>query len=67
MSMRSVDETQSRVVRYSGTSETMIIQNYSKGKPLFSVGDINMVNDALNDIVHIIDRDENFLPYVVYP
>ena len=38
VSMRSVDETQSRVVRYSGTTETMTIQNDRQGKPLFSVG-----------------------------
>ncbi|XP_078329499.1 uncharacterized protein LOC111112205 [Crassostrea virginica] len=38
VSMRSKDETQSRVVRYSGTTETMVIQNDRQGKPLFSVG-----------------------------
>nr|XP_022307539.1 uncharacterized protein LOC111113541 [Crassostrea virginica] len=38
VSMRSVDKTQSRVVQYSGTTETMIIQNDRQGKPLFSVG-----------------------------
>ncbi|XP_078327926.1 uncharacterized protein LOC144623401 [Crassostrea virginica] len=38
VSMRSVDKPESRVVRYSGTKETMIIQNDSEGKPLFSVG-----------------------------
>ena len=38
MSMRSVDKTKSRVVRYSGTTETMVIQNDRQGKPLFSVG-----------------------------
>ena len=37
VSMRSVDKTQSRVVRYSGTTETMVIQNDTQGKPLFSV------------------------------
>nr|XP_022307543.1 uncharacterized protein LOC111113544 [Crassostrea virginica] len=37
VSMRSVDKTQSRVVRYSGTTETMVIQNDRQGKPLFSV------------------------------
>ena len=37
VSMRSFDETQSRVVRYSGTTETMVIQNDRQGKPLFSV------------------------------
>ena len=37
VSLRSLDKTQSRVVRYSGTTETMIIQHDSKGNPLFSV------------------------------
>ena len=37
VSMRSKDETQSRVVRYSGTTETMVIQNDRQGKPMFSV------------------------------
>nr|XP_022303778.1 uncharacterized protein LOC111111228 [Crassostrea virginica]XP_022303779.1 uncharacterized protein LOC111111228 [Crassostrea virginica] len=37
VSMRSVDKTQSRVVRYSGTTETMVIQNDRQGKPLFSI------------------------------
>nr|XP_022305304.1 uncharacterized protein LOC111112202 [Crassostrea virginica]XP_022305305.1 uncharacterized protein LOC111112202 [Crassostrea virginica]XP_022305306.1 uncharacterized protein LOC111112202 [Crassostrea virginica]XP_022305307.1 uncharacterized protein LOC111112202 [Crassostrea virginica] len=38
VSMRSKDETHSRVIRYSGTTETMVIQNDRLGKPLFSVG-----------------------------
>ena len=37
VSMRSVDETQSRVVRYSGTTEAMTVQHDSQGKSLFSV------------------------------
>ena len=37
VSMRSVDKTQSRVIRYSGTTETMVIQNDRQGKPMFSV------------------------------
>ena len=37
VSVRSVDKTQSRVVRYSGTTETMVIQNDRQRKPLFSV------------------------------
>ena len=40
VSMRSLDKTQSRVVRYSGTTETMTIQNERQGKPLFSVGNM---------------------------
>nr|XP_022310167.1 E3 ubiquitin-protein ligase TRIM71-like [Crassostrea virginica] len=128
VSMRSLNETQSRVVRYSGTTETMVIQNDRHGKPLFSVGvsnvllltengngdmamadhagkavmvvnasgelrfkyhgnispkpnyksfrpyqiatDVNqqiLINDASNDIVHIIDKDGNFLRYIEYP
>nr|XP_022307542.1 uncharacterized protein LOC111113543 [Crassostrea virginica] len=38
VSMRSFDMTQSRVVRYSGTTETMVIQNDRQRKQLFSVG-----------------------------
>ena len=38
VSMRSVTKAKSRVVRYSRTKESMIIQNDSQGKPLFSVG-----------------------------
>ena len=125
--MRSADMTQSRVVRCSGTTETMVIQNDRQGKPLFSVGihyvllltengngdicvsdyagkavvvvnasgelqfryqgnispksnyksfepskiatDVNqqiLINDASNDIVHIIDKDGNFLRYIEY-
>ena len=128
VSMRSVDKTQSRVVRYAGTTETMVIQNDRQVKPLFSVGvdnvllltengnrdicvadyagnavvvvnvsgelrfkyqgnigqkpnyksfipltiatDVNqqiLINDASNDIVHVIDRDGNFLRYIEYP
>lgn len=38
--MRSVDKTQSRVVRYySGTVETIVIQDDNQGKALFSVDD----------------------------
>ena len=39
VSMRFKDETQSRVVRYSGIKSTMIIQNDRQGKRLFSNGD----------------------------
>ena len=128
VSMRSVDKTQSRVVRYSGTTETMVIQNDRQGGPLFSVGNqcvlqltengngdicaadyagkavvvvnasgelrfkyqgnINpktkyksfqpskiatnvnqqiLINDTLNDIVHVIDKDGKFLRYIEYP
>lgn len=38
MSMRIVDKTQSRVVLYSGTTETMVIKRYKRGKSLFSIG-----------------------------
>lgn len=37
ISMRSLDRTQSRVVRYSGTTETKVIENDKQGQPLFSV------------------------------
>ena len=37
VSMRSVDKTQSRVVMFSGTAETIVIQNDRHGNPLFSV------------------------------
>ncbi|XP_061165674.1 uncharacterized protein LOC133174585 [Saccostrea echinata] len=37
--MRSIDKTQSRVVRYSGTTEIQTIQYDSQGRPLFSTGD----------------------------
>lgn len=37
ISMRSLDRTRSRVVRYSGTMETLVIENDSQGNPLFSV------------------------------
>ncbi|XP_022305304.2 uncharacterized protein LOC111112202 [Crassostrea virginica] len=128
VSMRSEDETHSRVVRYSGTTETMVIQNDRQGKPLFSVGvgsvlhltengngdicvadnagnalvvvtdsgelrfkyqgensqkpnyisfrpskittDVNqqiLINDAPNDIVHVINKDGNFLCFIEYP
>lgn len=40
VSMRTLDEGQSRVVRYSaGITETQVIQNDQHGKPLFSVDD----------------------------
>nr|XP_022307064.1 uncharacterized protein LOC111113256 isoform X2 [Crassostrea virginica]XP_022307065.1 uncharacterized protein LOC111113256 isoform X2 [Crassostrea virginica] len=128
VSMRSKYETHSRVVRYSGTTETMVIQNDRQGKPLLSVGviyvllltengngdicvadnagnavvvvnasgelrfkyqgnrspkpnyksfkpckiatDVNqqiLINDDQNDIVHVIDKDGNFLRYIEYP
>uniref|UniRef100_A0A8W8P1K1 Uncharacterized protein n=1 Tax=Magallana gigas TaxID=29159 RepID=A0A8W8P1K1_MAGGI len=128
ISMRSLDEAQSRVVRYSGSSECQVIMNDKRGKPLFSVhsrtvlhliengnGDIcvadyagnavvvvnssgilrfryggnkitkkknktfeplNIVNDKqchilihnqLNNNVHIIDCDGNFIRYIKYP
>nr|XP_022303790.1 uncharacterized protein LOC111111235 [Crassostrea virginica] len=128
VSMRSVNSTQRRVVRYSGTTETIEIQNDRQGKPLFSVDvgnmllltengngdicvaenakkavvvvnatgelrfkyqgnispklnhkpfqplqiatDVNqqiLINDASNDIVHVIDKDGNFLRYIEYP
>lgn len=37
ISMRSLDEAQSRVVKYSGSTECQVIKNDSQGKPLFSV------------------------------
>lgn len=37
--MRSLDKRRSRVVRYSGTTETQIIKTDSQGKQLFSVGE----------------------------
>ncbi|XP_022310020.2 uncharacterized protein LOC111115542 [Crassostrea virginica] len=37
VSMRSVDKTQSRVVMFSGTAETIVIQNDRHGNPLISV------------------------------
>lgn len=40
VSMRSVDLSKSRVVRYFGKIETMVIQNDKHGRPLFSVGTI---------------------------
>ncbi|XP_052695450.1 uncharacterized protein LOC128173820 [Crassostrea angulata] len=128
ISMRSLDEAQSRVVRYSGSTECQVIMNDKRGKPLFSVhsrtvlhliengnGDIcvadyagnavvvvnssgilrfryggnkitkkknktfeplNIVNDKqchilihnqLNNNVHIIDCDGNFIRYIKYP
>ena len=128
VSMRSKKETQSRVVLFSGTTETMVIQTDRQGKPLFSVGvgnalfltengnvdvcvadnagkavvvvnasgelrfkypgnispkpnyksfkpldiatDVNqqiLINDVSNDIVHVIDKDGNFLRYIEYP
>ncbi|XP_078327924.1 uncharacterized protein LOC111113257 [Crassostrea virginica] len=72
MSMRSVDETQSRVVRYSGTTETMVIQNDKRGKSLFSVvskkmlpitengnGDI-CVADYIGKAVVVVNPDGEF-------
>lgn len=38
VSMRSTNKRRSRVVRYSGLTETQMIENDSQGKPLFSVG-----------------------------
>nr|XP_034320216.1 uncharacterized protein LOC117687575 [Crassostrea gigas]XP_034320217.1 uncharacterized protein LOC117687575 [Crassostrea gigas] len=37
ISMRSLNEAQSRVVRYSGSTECQVIENDKRGKPLFSV------------------------------
>lgn len=37
--MRSLDKRRSRVVRYSGTTKTKIIETDSQGKQLFSVGE----------------------------
>nr|XP_022307066.1 uncharacterized protein LOC111113257 [Crassostrea virginica]XP_022307067.1 uncharacterized protein LOC111113257 [Crassostrea virginica]XP_022307069.1 uncharacterized protein LOC111113257 [Crassostrea virginica] len=128
VSMCSVNKTPSRVVRYSGTTKIMVIQNDRQGKPLFSVGvgyvllltengngdicvadhaakavvvvnasgelrfkyqgntspktnyksfqpyqiatDVNqqiLINDESIDIVHVIDRDGNFLRFIEYP
>lgn len=60
VSMRSVDETQSRVVRYSGTTETKVIQNDSRGKPLFSVGfkGVLSLTENGNGDVCVADYDE---------
>ncbi|XP_062572585.1 E3 ubiquitin-protein ligase TRIM71-like [Saccostrea cucullata] len=43
VSMRSMDKTQSKVVRYSGTTEIRKIQYDSQGQPLFSTGDTNVL------------------------
>ena len=43
VSMRSIDKSQSKVVQYSGTTETMVVQNDRQGKPLFSVGVQNVL------------------------
>lgn len=128
VSMRSLDETRSRVVRYLGTTESQVIENDSQGKPLFSVGspcvllltengngdicvadypgqavvvvnssgrfrfhykahirtkaknntfkpflignDIKLnilIVDETNNILHIIDRDGNFIRYIECP
>lgn len=37
VSMRSLDAKRSRVMRYSGTTESQVIENNSQGKPLYSV------------------------------
>lgn len=39
VSMRSLDKKRSRIVRYTGTIETQIIETDSQGKQLFSVGE----------------------------
>ena len=36
--MRSLNQTKSRVIRFSGTTEIVLIQNDRQGKPLLSVG-----------------------------
>ncbi|XP_062579083.1 tripartite motif-containing protein 2-like [Saccostrea cucullata] len=43
VSMRSMDDTQSRVVKYSGTMESQKIQYDSLGQPLFSTGVTNVL------------------------
>ncbi|XP_062590275.1 tripartite motif-containing protein 2-like [Saccostrea cucullata] len=44
VSMRSTDMTQSKVVRYSGTTEIQKIQFNSQGQPLFSTGDQSVLH-----------------------
>ena len=53
VSMRSVDKTKSRVVRYSCRVETIVIQNDSQGTLLFSVGTnyaLHLTEDGNGDI-----------------
>lgn len=48
VSMRSLDKRRSRIVRYIGTTETQIMENDNHGKPLFSVGERNVLKLADN-------------------
>lgn len=54
VSMRSTNKRRSRVVRYSGKTETQMIENDSQGKPLFSVGNyrsmLNLTENSNGDI-----------------
>ena len=61
VSMRSEDETESRVVRYLGTNKTMVIQNDSQGYPLFSVGvsEMLLLAENGNGDICVADYDGN--------
>lgn len=48
MSMRSIDQAQSRVVRYSGSTECQVIENDKQGKPLFSVDSTTVLHLTAN-------------------
>ena len=44
--------------------------NYKSFEPFKIATDVNqqiLINDASNDIVHVIDKDGNFLRYIEYP
>ena len=58
ISMRSLNETESKIVRYSGAKEIMVIQNDAQGKPLFSVDNemMLMLTENGNRDICVADR-----------